>query len=72
MPRNKFSGDTASNISDVHGLDDADADFEGTFNGGFYGTKAAEAAGIFDFAAANDEGENVGGAFRGAFGADKK
>ena len=28
------------------------------------------AAGIFDFAAANDEGENVGGAFRGAFGGD--
>ena len=69
IAENKFSGDTASNISATEL--DADADFEGTFNGGFYGTKAAEAAGIFDFAAANDEGENVGGAFRGAFGGAK-
>ena len=72
IDEDKFSGDTASDINAMHGLDDADVDFEGTFNGAFYGTKAAEAAGIFDFAAANDEGENVGGAFRGAFGADKK
>ena len=68
---NKFSGDKASDISAMHGLD-AEADFEGTFNGGFYGTNGAEAAGIFDFAATDDGGDNVGGAFRGAFGADKK
>ena len=65
-----FKGDTASEISDEHGLD-ANADFEGTFNGGFYGTKGAEAAGVFDFAAADDGGDNVGGAFRGAFGGAK-
>ena len=68
---NTFDGDTASSINPMHDLD-ADADFEGTFGGGFYGGQAAEAAGIFDFAAKDDGGDNVGGAFRGAFGADKK
>ena len=63
---NMFSGDEASDISAMHGLDAA-TDFEGSFSGGFYGTKAAEAGGIFDFA--SDDGE--GGAFRGAFGAGR-
>ena len=58
---NTFSGDNASGIA--HTSLDAGADFEGSFSGGFYGSKAAEAGGIFDFAS------NVGGAFRGAFGA---
>ena len=65
---NTFSGDKASTIT--HSLLDNDADFEGSFGGGFYGAKAAEAGGIFDFA--SDDGNNEGGAFRGAFGADKK
>ena len=43
---------------------DASADFEGSFSGGFYGAKGAEAGGVFDFASDDDEG----GAFRGAFG----
>ena len=66
---NTFSGEKASVIRDTHGLD-ADADFEGSFSGGFYGSKAAEAGGIFNFA--SDDGNNEGGAFRGAFGADRK
>ena len=44
------------------------ADFTGTFSGGFYGAKAAEAGGIFDFTSEDAEA----GAFRGAFGGDKK
>ena len=64
---NTFSGDKAS-VS--HSTLDNDADFEGSFGGGFYGAKAAEAGGIFDFA--SDDGNNEGGAFRGAFGADRK
>ena len=46
---------------------DASADFEGSFSGGFYGAKAAEAGGVFDFASEDNEG----GAFRGAFGGRK-
>ena len=42
------------------------ADFEGSFSGAFYGSKAAEAGGVFDFE--SDDGEDEGGAFRGAFG----
>ena len=64
-----FSGEKASAISNMNGLDD-EADFEGSFSGGFYGIKAAEAGGIFNFASM--DGNNEGGAFRGAFGADRK
>ena len=62
---NMFSGDKASDIT--HANLDATADFEGSFSGGFFGAKAAEAGGIFDFASEDNEG----GAFRGAFGADR-
>ena len=62
---NTFSGTKASDI--IHGSLDAEADFEGSFSGGFYGAKAAEAGGVFDFA--SDDGE--GGAFRGAFGGQR-
>ena len=69
---NTFLGTKASGISDMHGLDTA-GKFTGSFSGGFYGTKAAEAGGIFDFASDDDDdGANEGGAFRGAFGADRK
>ena len=65
---NTFLGDEASKIT--HTSLDNEADFEGSFSGGFYGAKAAEAGGVFDFA--SDDGNNEGGAFRGAFGADRK
>ena len=61
---NKFSGTEADVASgSTHRLD-ASADFEGSFKGGFYGAKGAEAGGVFDFASEDNEG----GAFRGAFG----
>ena len=58
---NSFSGSKA--VATGGGLDAA-ADFEGSFSGGFYGAKGAEAGGVFDFASEDNEG----GAFRGAFG----
>ena len=60
-----FRGDEAD-IMPGNLLDD-DADFTGAFNGGFFGSKAAEAGGVFAFAT---EG-NKGGAFTGAFGGVK-
>ena len=63
-----FAGDDdASDISGLYGLD-ASGDFEGSFSGAFYGSKAAEAGGVFDYS--SDDMEE--GAFRGAFGGDKK
>ena len=58
---NQFSGTKASATGG--GLDSS-ADFDGSFSGGFYGAKGAEAGGVFDFESDDDEG----GAFRGAFG----
>ena len=63
---NTFSGDKASGLSGMHGLD-TEAAFTGEFTGGFYGEKAAETAGVFDFSSKNNEG----GAFIGAFGGAK-
>ena len=58
---NQFSGIEATATGG--GLDTT-ADFEGSFSGAFYGSKAAEAGGVFDFASEDNEG----GAFRGALG----
>ena len=63
---NTFNGDTAEDIT--HDSLDADGKFTGSFSGGFYGAKAAEAGGIFDFTSDDKEA----GEFRGAFGADRK
>ena len=63
---NTFSGTKASGISATHGLD-ADGKFTGSFSGGFYGAKAAEAGGVFDFTSEDAEA----GAFRGAFGGNR-
>ena len=63
---NTFSGTTATVGANENGLTAA-AKFTGSFSGGFYGTKAAEAAGIFDFTSEDAED----GAFRGAFGGDR-
>ena len=64
---NTFSGDEAE-IDAASTLSlSATATFTGTFNGGFYGPKAAEAGGVFDFASE----DNKDGAFRGAFGGAK-
>ena len=49
--------------------DDLDADdkWTGGLSGGFYGAKAIEAGGVFDFATK----DNKGGAFTGAFGTNR-
>ena len=58
---NMFSGTKATvTAANVHGLN-AGA-FTGEFSGGFYGDKAVEAGGIFDFESTSN------GAFRGSFG----
>ena len=73
---NAFSGTKAALLDDgtVDGeaaeMLDADAKFVGNLSGAFFGNLAAEAGGVFDFA--SDDGDNEGGAFRGAFGADQK
>ena len=65
---NTFSGTKATAMAgNRHGLD-SDGEFTGSFSGGFYGAKAAEAGGVFDFTSEDAED----GAFRGAFGADRK
>ena len=65
---NTFSGTMATVIAgDPHGLDSKGM-FTGTFSGGFYGAQAAEAGGVFDFTSKELEA----GAFRGAFGGDRK
>ena len=40
----------------------------GTFNGAFFGSKAAEAGGVFHFTSEDNED----GAFAGAFGGDRQ
>ena len=63
---NEFSGTEATVMAaNMYGLTTA-SDFEGTFSGGFYGAKAVEAGGIFDFTSASS------GAFRGALGGSTK
>ena len=59
-----FSGMKASGIA--HSSLASGGSFEGSFSGGFYGSKAAEAGGIFDFTSGSS------GAFRGAFGGAKE
>ena len=67
---NTFSGDEAKLLNDAAETGEAadllgaDGKFTGSFSGGFYGAKAVEAGGIFDFATDG----NKDGAFRGAFG----
>ena len=70
---NTFMGDTAKvhdtdattadTVDNTSGLA-LDAKLEGTFNGGFFGTLAVEAGGVFDFSTK----DNKDGAVRGAFG----
>ena len=63
---NTFSGDgkPTLNASGLPGgLATAD-DFMGSFSGAFFGPKAAEAGGVFDYASK----DNKNGAFRGSFG----
>ena len=67
IDNNTFSGTKATVGADSSGLE-AGGTFMGTFSGGFYGDKAAEAGGVFDF---TSDGATAG-EFRGAFGGDRK
>ena len=58
-----FSGSKVSDITHASVSNDAD-DFTGSTSGGFYGTRAAEAGGVFIFTSDGNED----GAFSGAFG----
>ena len=61
---NTFAGtEDATVVANTHGLRST-GDFEGTVNGGFFGSEAKEAGGVFDYASEDNED----GAFRGAFG----
>ena len=65
---NTFSGTKATVDGDNTYNLDSTGKFTGSFSGGFYGAQAAEAGGIFDFTSK----DAVDGAFRGAFGGDRK
>ena len=60
---NTFSGSEVSDITHTSVSNDDD-DFTGSTSGGFFGTKAAEAGGVFSFTSDGNED----GAFSGAFG----
>ena len=60
---NTFSGSKVSDITHMSVSNDAD-DFTGSTSGGFFGTRAAEAGGVFSFTSDGNED----GAFSGAFG----
>ena len=60
---NTFSGSEVSDITHTSVSNDDD-DFMGSTSGGFFGTKAAEAGGVFSFTSDGNED----GAFSGAFG----
>ena len=60
---NTFSGTKVSDIEHGSVSNDAD-DFTGSTSGGFFGTRAAEAGGVFSFTSDGNED----GAFSGAFG----
>ena len=62
---NGFSGTKVTVMDDAKGGLDATGTFTGTTEGNFFGPKAAEAGGVFDY-----DGGNAG-AFVGAFGAAK-
>ena len=65
---NTFSGTKATVDADNTYNLDSTGKFTGSFSGGFYGAQAAEAGGVFDFTSK----DAVDGAFRGAFGGDRK
>ena len=66
---NQFSGTKATIMptAAIEGGLDVDDKFAGSFEGAFYGSKAAEAGGVFAYTSKDNEG----GAFTGAFGGDR-
>ncbi len=64
---NRFSGIKATVASSNAYNLDSKGKFTGSFSGGFYGAKVAEAGGVFDFMSEDAKA----GAFRGVFGGDR-
>ena len=60
-----FDGDKAPTAV-THGMLTAAGKFTGSFSGAFFGPKAKEAGGVFDYN--SEDNDNEDGAFRGAFG----
>ena len=70
ISRDTFSGTKVSGVMSDKGDLTVSADgsmFSGSFNGGFFGPKAAEAGGVFDYTST----DMTAGEFRGAFGGAK-
>ena len=63
-----FSGTRLTSTGDAGGLDGGVAHYTGSWSGGFFGEKAAEAGGVFDYTSRNMRY----GEFRGAFGGTKQ
>ena len=63
----KFSGNKAPQVMAGEGGLDASGTFTGSFSGAFFGPKAAEAGGVFDYSSTDMKA----GEFSGAFGGDK-
>ena len=63
----RFKGTKVSGVMAGEGGLDASGTFTGSFSGAFFGPKAAEAGGVFDYTSTDMKA----GEFRGAFGGDK-
>ena len=64
---NTFMGTEATTVADPDGtMWPVVTDFTGNFHGGFFGDRAAEAGGVFDFRSEDDEDGGFTGAFGGA------
>ena len=61
---NTFMGTEATTVATPMGRVAGGEDFTGNFHGGFFGDRAAEAGGVFDFRSEDNED----GGFTGAFG----
>ena len=64
----RFKGTKVTGVMAGDGGLDASGTFTGSFSGAFFGTKAAEAGGVFDYTSKDMKA----GEFSGAFGGDKE
>ena len=63
---NTFMGTEATTVATPMGRVAGGEDFTGNFHGGFFGDRAAEAGGVFDFRSEDDKDGGFTGAFGGA------
>ena len=67
ITENTFEGTKMMGVGTIGGLDGADAAYTGDFRGGFFGSLAEEAGGVFTYTSTDKEN----GEFTGAFGGDR-